>query len=171
LACCILALLRISDARISRKRLVFSLGFVLITALPPLHLLLIASDLQGARLLYLPSVGFCLLLAIAAEKTSSRMRFVLPVLLIAFQWAALGHNLERWEYASKKAKAACAAAVQCKGPVAANAEVLGLPGSLDGVYFFANGFPECIEMQHEAAKKAGRLVWDPFNRELRCVSP
>jgi len=171
LACCILALFRISAARISRKRLVFSLGFVLITALPPLHLLLIGSDLQGARLLYLPSVGFCLLLAIAAEKTSPRMRFVLPVLLIAFQWAALGHNLERWEYASKKAKAACAAAVQCKGPVAANAEVLGLPGSLDGVYFFANGFPECIEMQHEAAKKAGRLVWDPFNRELRCVSP
>ena len=171
LAGCILALVWISAARIGRKRLVFPIGFVLLTALPPLHLLLIGSDLQNARLLYLPSVGFCLLLAIVAEKTSSRMRFVLPVLLIAFQWAALGHNLERWEYASKKAKAACMAAAQCKSPVAANAKVLGLPGSLDGVYFFKNGFPECIEMQHEAAKKTGRLVWDPFNRELRCVSP
>lgn len=148
LAACVFAFIWISTARISRRRLIFPLGFVLITALPPLYLLLIGLDLQGARLLYLPSVGFCLLLGMATEKMSSRMQFILPLILIGFQLAALGHNLERWESASKKAKAACIAAVQCCSPAAA--KVVGLPESLDGVYFFANGFPECIEIQKTA---------------------
>ena len=175
-AACILALFWISTARISRRRLIFPLGFVLLTALPPLHLLLIGLDLQGARLLYLPSVGFCLLLATAAEKMPSRMQFVLPVILIAFQLAALGHNLERWEYASIKAQAACIAAAQCCGPIAA--KVAELPQSLDGVYFFANGFPECVEIQKRSipvpasgGRCNSRLSWDESTRELRCANP
>ena len=176
-AACIPALLWISTARISRKRLIFPLGFVLITALPPLHLLLIGSDLQGARLLYLPSVGFCLLLATAAEKMSSRMRLILPVILIAFQLGSARAQSGKVGVRLKKSQAVCTAAVRCCGSIAAP-RLLDCRGSLDGVYFFANGFPECMEIQEKSIPAPActgrcnfRLLWDESTRELRCMNP
>jgi hypothetical protein len=62
----VLSLVFLAVVRMHRRELLFALGFVLVSVLPPLHLLLIGPDLGKSRLLYLPSVGFCLMLSLAA---------------------------------------------------------------------------------------------------------
>jgi len=177
------ALCWMAFSRCSRKRLVFPLGFVLLAALPPLHLLLIGSDLQKSRLLYLPSVGFCLLLGLAVETMTPRMRLLVPGALMMFHLAALAHNLDGWAYASEKARDACTQAARHIGPGTRKIVVAGLPGSLDGIAFFANGFPECVQMRRkglpvsielrpESKQVASEdnvplLRWDSSARELR----
>jgi hypothetical protein len=120
-----------------RTLIAWALGFAAVSALPALPLLAIGADLSNSRVLYLPSVGFCWLLAAAIDGLSGRFRWAIAAVIFAFHFAALGHNLDAWEYASRKAKSACVAP----------AEGITPPGSLLGVPFFANGFPECIELQ------------------------
>jgi len=135
-------------------------------ALPPLTQLLIGSDLQKARYLYLPSVGFCLLLAALTQHLKMKSQWIVSIAIIAFNLAALFHNMTAWEYASKKAQAACSVAASCGVTGTAG---LGLPGSLNGVYFFANGFPECVEMHRNgdvATQSSCVLAWDASTDEL-----
>jgi len=134
-------------ARPERRAVSVQLAFLLLLAVPPLQQLLIGAGLQKARLLYLPSVAFCLLLATALEAVKPKAQWVLAFTMVAFNIAAIFHNLSAWDKASQKARAACSVAAACTGGVA----VVGLPASLNGVYFFANGFPECVEL-----KRSGR---------------
>jgi hypothetical protein len=134
-------------ARPERRAVSVQLAFLLLLAVPPLQQLLIGAGLQKARLLYLPSVAFCLLLATALEAVKPKAQWVLAFTMVAFNIAAIFHNLSAWDKASQKARAACSVAAACTGRVA----VVGLPASLNGVYFFANGFPECVEL-----KRSGR---------------
>src|ERR1700694_5454783 len=60
------------------RRLWLPLGFILVAVIPPLHLLLIGADLVNSRILYLPSVGFCILIALAVEGLSERARYMVP---------------------------------------------------------------------------------------------
>ena len=86
--------------------------------------------------------------------------------IVAFNLAALIHNMTAWEYASQKAKTACDVAATCG---VGKTAVLGLPGSLKGVYFFANGFPECVEMRRKTngeTKDSCVLAWDGNTDEL-----
>jgi hypothetical protein len=172
--------------RIERDELLFPLGFVLVSILPPLHLLLIGSDLAKSRLLYLPSVGFCLMLAVAVDGLRGRKRYVLPGFFVAFHFVALQHNLRLWEDASEKAKAISSAAVKCAGPGTQRIVVSGLPGALRGVPFFANGFGEAIQLQQgneeiavvqatsggtsDSRASSCVLVWDSVNNELRAAA-
>jgi hypothetical protein len=146
-------------------------GFVLVSVLPPLHLLLIGPDLAKSRLLYLPSVGFCLMLSVLFDDTRGRMRYVAPGLVLMFHLAALQHNLEAWEYASQKAWTASVTAARCAGLGGRYAATLEAPGSLRGVPFFANGFPEAVALQQRAGVPAGAascvMVWDKAADELR----
>ena len=126
-------------------------------------------------------MGFCLLLAAAATRLNAPSRWAVSIAVLAFHTAALVHNLSAWEYASEKAKSACAAAAVCVAGPQSRIGVIGLPNSLNGVYFFANGFPECVSMQRnyepveaelmEAAPEAGKfscvLRWDSTANELR----
>jgi hypothetical protein len=177
------ALLWLFTARVPRTQLLVPLGLVLAAALPPAQQLLIGMDLQKSRLLYLPSVGFCLLVAAAAEHLRPFSKRAAAIAVIAFHLVALGHNLSAWEYASGKTMAACSAVAAClKGP-ADKIAVSGLPGSLKGVYASANGFPECVAMQSHArpaqveqpdgrqtpdqAAYACVLSWDPSTDTLR----
>jgi hypothetical protein len=57
----------LSATTASRRALLVQIAFLLLLAVPPLQQLLIGPDLQKARILYLPSVAFCLLLTTAAE--------------------------------------------------------------------------------------------------------
>jgi hypothetical protein len=86
---------------------------------------------------------------------------------LAFNLAALEHNLTGWENAAAKATAVCHAVVECSNP----ASVPGLPRSLDGVYFFANGLPECVRMerakQPDLPMHVCSLAWDPATGALR----
>lgn len=162
-----LLLVWLAALRMDRREFLFALGFVQVSLLPPLHLLLIGPDLGKSRLLYLPSVGFCLMLSLPVQGLRGPARFVIPGLILAFHFAALQHNLNSWQYASEKAEAVCAAAAKCTDSVAR------LPGTLQGVPFFANGFGEAIELQRGSAENRHSgscvLVWDKAKDELHSV--
>jgi len=167
-----LGLLATSRAR--REPLIFGIGFVLVSALPALPQLLIGPDLQKSRVLYLPSVGLCLLLAAAVEGLKGRLRWIVPGMVLIASLVVLERNLDAWEYASRKARTACAAAASCAGP--ANKLTVGpFPGSLRGVYFLQNGLRECVEIQRHGAPvemeftgQSPTLRWDPAAEELKC---
>jgi len=177
------ALLWLVHVPAQRRQIALPLGFVLALALPPLQQLLIGADLQKARILYLPSVGFCLLLAAAISQFKSRQQSVVALAILAFNVAALQHNLDAWRYASQKAESACAVAAACATGRTGKIAVLGLPGSLGGVYFFANGFADCVEMHRHGDPLAVDLQspsesvdscvlsWDDANDELAPVLP
>jgi hypothetical protein len=159
----LVALLWLLKAQVAWRDVLLPIGFLLVLALPPLSQLLIGPDLQKARFLYLPSVGFCLLLAAMVQHLKTRSQWVVSVAIVVFNLAALLHNMTAWEYASQKARAACNVAAKCATVVS------GVPGSLNGVYFFANGFPECVEMQRNGdvgSQSSCVLSWDPNTDEL-----
>lgn len=164
----------LATSRPRRAPLIFAIGFVLVSALPPLYQLLIGPDLQKSRLLYLPSIGFCLMLAVAVEGLTGRLRWILPAAILCASLVTLEYNLNAWQYASGKAKSACATAAKCMGP--ANKLTAGpLPGSLRGVYFLQNGFQECVELQRNGAPvevqfttRSPAVRWDPATDELKC---
>jgi hypothetical protein len=161
----LVALLWLLRARVAWRDVLLPIGFLLVLALPPLSQLLIGPDLQKARFLYLPSAGFCLLLAAMVQHLRMRSQWVVSIAIVAFNLVALFHNMTAWEYASQKARAACGVAASC---AVGETQVLGLPGSLNGVYFFANGFPECVEMQQKenAGARSCVLSWDATTDEL-----
>lgn len=160
------ALMVLAGGRANRALTGFAIGFTIVCALPPLHLLSISGDLGNSRLLYLPSVGFCLLLAAAADGLDGRARWIVPSVLVAFHLAALEDNLNSWEYASRTARATAIAAGQC------GSHASGVPGTLRGVPFFANGFAEAAAMQGTGAAEAPKswAVWNRETESLECVS-
>ncbi len=111
---------------------------ILISVLPVLSLLAGSPTLAGSRVLYLPSVWFAILLALALDSTparaSHRSRYAVAAIVLVFQFAALQHNLGFWERASARVKAACATGVTA------------VPDWIDGVPALANGKQECIEI-------------------------
>ena len=109
---------------------------VLVSVIPVLSLLAGSPALAGSRVLYLPSVWFAILLAMAVDLVPGRARYALAAILLVFQFAALQHNLGFWEAASTRVKAACATGAP------------SLPASIDGVPALANGMQECIEIAH-----------------------
>lgn len=151
----------------ARSQLLVPLGLALAAAIPPVGQLLLGADLEKSRLLYLPSVGFCLFAASATGMAAPRIRTMAALAMLAFQFIALRHNLGTWEDIAAKSKTVCEAATACSNPN----DVTGLPRSIDGVYFFANGFPECVRFQQashpEIALHTCSLAWDPRTQELR----
>ena len=143
------ALIWISRGCASRRVIVFLFGLLAILALPVLPQLLIGPDLQKSRILYLPSVAFCLALAVLVSRV--RFQWLSAAAILSFQLAALAHNLTAWDFASDKALASCSVAAACANSRGGRIAVLGLPWYLNGVYFFANGFPECVHLQPGAA--------------------
>jgi hypothetical protein len=108
----------------------FPLGFIAASAIPALPLLAVGADLANARVLYLPSIGFCLLVASAADSLTGPGRRIIPAAILAFHFAALQHNLDAWQLASDLARGRCGATA-------------GAPPRFRGVPFFANGAREC----------------------------
>jgi len=68
-------------------------------------------------------------------------------MLLTFQAAALSHNLGIWRDVASLAAEACSSAAAAAASPVDQVIVEGLPGSIDGVYFFRNGFPECVQMR------------------------
>lgn len=109
---------------------------ILVSVIPVLSLLAGSPALAGSRVLYLPSVWFAILLAMAVDGVPGRARYALAAIVLVFQFAALQHNLGFWEAASAQVKAACATGAAT------------LPASIDGIPALANGRQECIEIAH-----------------------
>jgi len=179
-------LARLFFVRAELRRLVFAVGFVILTAAPAVSQLLIGPDLEKARVLYLPSAGICLLLAALCEPLRFRDRTILATALIVFHGAALWHNLQGWRRASEVVQSACAIVAKCSTSPGQRILVTGLPRTLDGVYTFANGFKECVAMQagmapgdvevrrgasvdKNGANDECRFAWDEGTNTLRAV--
>ncbi len=169
------ALLVLSSARLQRCHIIVPLALIVIPVLPVVHLLSIGSDLLNSRAVYISTIGFSLLIAAAIESFEPAwLRPWIAGAILVFQVAALQHNLTIRGRVAEEARRACEVATQ----VAANSgsvTVAGLPGILDGVYFFSNGFQSCVELHAQKpvdvfkndSAGAGALVWDPQQRELK----
>jgi hypothetical protein len=165
------ALLWLSQSRAPRRAILVLLAFLFLLALPPLQQLLIGPNLQKARLLYLPSVAFCLLLGAVAQSLAAKPQWGVVLAILVFNIGALFHNLTEWEQVSRKASNACAVAAWCVNGRSSRIAVIGLPPSVNGVYFFANGFPECVRMRNgDSGVVELREPDQPFDRrQFSCV--
>jgi hypothetical protein len=130
-----------------RPGVLAGLAFLLAADMPVQHLLMFQPDFAGARVLYLPLAGLAIFWAALLEHSAhSRLSWAMAAALIAFNAAALQHNLGPWRTTPASAAAVCRELGRelAKDPRAAF--VSGLPNTLQGAYFLSNGFPECVEM-------------------------
>ncbi len=115
-----------------RRSCVTPAAIVLLLVIPALPLLAIGPDLRNSRVLYLPSIGFCLLLGQAIAGLPGRSRMFVAVAVLAFHCAVLRHNLAIWESVAERMRLTQLAAAECPSPIIAE------PGWLRGVPFLAN---------------------------------
>ncbi len=125
-----------------------SLLLVLAASLPIQHMLLIGPDLNGARVLYLPLLGFCLFWALLFERRStSLLAGSLPVIrIIAAQVIYLEHNLRIWKDVASLSKHTCESFGRELGTDNRPVIVTSLPHKRNGVFFLSNGFPQCVAL-------------------------
>jgi hypothetical protein len=181
-------LILVATRSVRQSPVLVALGFVILSALPALSQLSIGADLQKSRLLYLPSAGFALLLAVALRGLYSQsLRWLATAAILLFQFAALNHNLHIWKGVGSLSEHTCATAAEALSPSTQRVVVAGLPGTVRGVYFFANGFPECLQMKlgrsvgsvetvrsgesRKAEENTVFLVWDPVTESLLAQQP
>jgi hypothetical protein len=142
------SMLWLARARLPRRQFLLGLAWTVLFALPAGHQLLIGPDLEKSRLLYLPSVGFALLLGLAVSQVPlGRNRRLIAAGLLVFHFTVLQHNLAIWSRVATTAENTCRTAGSLLAPTTKEVVAYGLPGSLDGVYFFRNGFGHCLERQ------------------------
>src|SRR5579883_1269880 len=144
-----------------RRRIGIPAALLLAAALPAFSRLAIGSDLAKAHNVYLPSAGFCLLLGTILDR-----RWAASAIVMVFSVAALEHNLNAWKTASEKAASACQAGAQAVRSSSGSVAVVGLPHILNGVFFFHNGFPECVALR-TGADPARVLLRDRMSGDLR----
>jgi len=131
-----------------RRHVLFSLAFVIISCLPAISQLLIGSDLQKSRLLYIASIGFCLLLGCAVSAIQSRAAAASVALaLLLFHLACLQHNLSIWRRVASLAESTCSKIVDERPPSTNKVVIRRMPGSIDGVYFLRNGVKACLDLK------------------------
>ncbi|HWF46987.1 MAG TPA: hypothetical protein VG168_08280 [Bryobacteraceae bacterium] len=155
--------------RSTRRPLFCSLAVLLFALLPVQNLLLIGPALTGARVLYLPSLGFALFWAtILSRLTPTALRTWLGCVLVASQLAFLRHNIAVWQEVSFLSQQVCrdvAAMTKVGSPVF----VADLPPTFRGVYFIGNGFHGCVD--HAAnAKPPGVVQLKRFSKSDPCGS-
>jgi hypothetical protein len=159
----------LSWTQASRRNLALPLGFVLLASLPVLSQLLVRADLLGSRCLYLPSIGFALLIGVALQSMApSKLRFAAGAVLLLFQLATIEHNLAVWGEVATLSKRTCESAVAQLTDDEAEATVAGVPSFIHGVQFYNIGLPECIAMHGKRAHihmvpegtSGATLVWD-----------
>jgi hypothetical protein len=107
-----------------------------LSVMPAIHLASIGESMLGSRILYLPGIPFAVLLGILIfRRPAGAAAVILASVLI------LEHNLSAWHRVALMARQAC---------VSGHPDT-GMPGTLDGVYFFQNGFPECVKLSRSTA--------------------
>lgn len=121
------------------------LAMTIAAALPAYQLLFLNTDLNGARVLYLPVLGLALFWgAVIQAQSTMRRQIAIAIGLLLFQGAALAHNLRIWSEGSLLAQRAyreiSAEFVKGEGLMA----VENLPATWKGVFFLNNSFPVCV---------------------------
>ena len=108
-------------------------------------------------MLYLPVLGLALLLGLlVAGVPEGWRRWSLATGLVLFELTMLLHNETIWRRVARVSQQACRAAGEelRKEP---ETVFRGLPPTREGVFFLANGFPYCVEMN--SGVKAERVRW------------
>ncbi len=166
------------------RRFAPPLLFTLAASLPVEHLLLLNPSFAGARLLYLPVLGWALLAgALAASLGAPVPRRLFLATLAAFSLASLHHNLIPWTRTAYAARAACLEFARDVPNTAQPVSVSNLPATRHGVYFLANGFPQCVALYTglpasrilvlppgQPAAPGLHYAWNPASRTFRAVS-
>lgn len=134
-------LLLFLHARLARTTVVGLALSVVAGCIPVVPLALIGDSALGSRLLYLPAVGFCLLIGFLAHDLRSRPVFCGTAAFLIFSLAVTLHNAWTWR------SVALAADRECTIAAALPDKRVRPPATLEGVYFFSNGFQECVDMQ------------------------
>jgi dolichyl-phosphate-mannose-protein mannosyltransferase len=146
-----------------RTQLAAALGIVFVAALPVEHLLLMGADLNGARLLYLPVLGLAIFWGLVFEtQRSTRLNVVFAAGLLFFHAAALEHNLKMWREVPVLARNVCEDLGRELARDPRPVFVRGLPYKLSGVYFLANGFPQCVLFH--SGQEPGRIHFEPLEQ-------
>ncbi len=139
-------------ARGDRRTLLAALGMTMAAALPVEHLLLISTDLSGSRVLYLPVLGLALFWGLLIGSYRSwRVQIGLLAGLLAFQVAALTHNLSIWRAVAFTAQRSCGYIASEISRDPSPVAVPDLPATWRGVYFLYNSFPACVMMNSGGA--------------------
>jgi hypothetical protein len=138
-----------SGTRGQVKRVAAAAFWVLLPVAPIWAFFFVASDLQGARYLYLPAMGWAaLLVALTADQPNSgvwrRVQVTLTASLIVTGAYGVARHLGPWAEAADLRDAVENAALaagmnQCPAVALSN-----LPDSVKGAYVFRNGAPEAF---------------------------
>ena len=113
--------------------------------LPAIHLTLIDRSGLGSRILYLPSVLFALLVGGLALSVMNRRLALLTFLLLGMA-RVLENNLSAWHRVALHARDLCAAAARQPKP----RRDAPVSATLEGVFLFKSGLPECISAERAA---------------------
>jgi hypothetical protein len=114
-----------------------------LAVLPAIHLALIDDTTLGSRILYLPSLAFCVLWAhILGSIRPIRLRNVAMFAVIACLGCGLAHNLRAWHRTALAADDVCTKAAAVPSP-----PLPAMPSHLHGVFFFGGTFPDCVAMK------------------------
>ncbi len=175
------ALLWLATIRVNRASFSLPLALLLASVVPILHLLRIGPDLEKTRYFYLPSAMFALLMATVLD--ASKHKWPLAAAILTFQTVALTHNFIAWEHSSARAEPTCEIVADAARAPGAKIAVIGVPQTLEGAYFFANGLPECVALRNsrvadvtlirDATRQVDRspftqiFKWDPHTEELK----
>jgi protein O-mannosyl-transferase len=130
----------------SRRAVFGCIVFVLAAGLPVQHLLLLSPGLSGSRGLYLGSVGWAMLWAVALDSMDARRFAIVAGALLMIEGAILEHNLYVWRVTSDLASAVCASFGREVRDLEGSIVIRGLPAERMGTVFLHNGFPQCVEM-------------------------
>ncbi len=170
--------------RANRRLLLAALAMTIAAALPVEHLLLIGSDLNGARVLYLPVLGFAFFWGVLIQGRETVKAQALVVFgLLLFQAAALEHNLAIWREVASLGQQSChfiaSQLIGGNAPIA----IENLPAKWKGVYFLNNSFPACVLLNsgsklHElpnietepSAVRVRTFRWDDATRHFELVT-
>ncbi len=170
----------------SRHLLFAAILLVLIADMPVQHLLLIAADLTGVRVIYLPVLGLALFWGLLVQGCPrSHIRHSLAAGLLLFQFIALSHNLTIWRQVAFLSQKTCRTIGTELARDPRPIIVRHLPEIWHGVFFLRNGFPLCVAINSQATKgriyveDEGRLPsggsrifsWSDSNERLEEVGP
>ena len=137
--------------KLNMPLLIFGFCVIPSMALPLLKIFFVSPTLEGARFLYLPSIGACVIIAAWAKGPGERRSWkkiaaFLPVLLF---FPLLVKNNTVWKSAAEISERMARQAVTLLNEADEIKETLyvsGLPDNHGGAYIFRNGFPSAIDI-------------------------
>ena len=156
--------------------------WILLPIVPVFPIFFIAPDLQAARYLYLPLVGWAALLAVVASEPhvgryqQGGSRVAILGLVVITAYGAMRHQ-EPWREAARMRDRVEASALDVRSSTCPTMTVSHVPDSVRGAYVFRNGVPEAFEhdlrlnvsVGHEAGPCA--FLWSDARLAFVPLSP